>query len=201
MKFLFRKFTSDTSDEELMIQYGRGSVPAFDELYQRYAKKINYYLYKMLSHDKDKADDMTHEVFYRIIKYKDTYSNKIKFSSWIFKIAYNKCIDFYKSNSMFEIIENDPDEFSPHFVHFDEIIDLNNFSRHLSFELDKLNYEQKTAFLLKYTEDYSISAIAEVLGCPEGTVKSRLYYTLQKLSNKLSIYDPRQKYEEQSFNK
>ncbi|MDR2039974.1 MAG: sigma-70 family RNA polymerase sigma factor, partial [Bacteroidales bacterium] len=69
-----------------------------------------------------------------------------------------------------------------------ENVDKNNFNQHLETELNKLDVDLKTIFYLRFREDMSIKEIAEIVNCPEGTIKSRLFYLSKQLSRKLSYY-------------
>jgi RNA polymerase sigma-70 factor (ECF subfamily) len=69
-------------------------------------------------------------------------------------------------------------------------IDERRFEKALSEELEKLDNGHRSAFLLRHQQDFSIKEIGAVLGCSEGTVKSRLFYTTQKLAGKLRAFNP-----------
>jgi RNA polymerase sigma-70 factor (ECF subfamily) len=56
-------------------------------------------------------------------------------------------------------------------------------------QLEEYSYEQRTTFLLRFIEDLSIKEIAQLTECSEGTVKSRLFYTLKKLGSSLKVYE------------
>jgi len=69
-------------------------------------------------------------------------------------------------------------------------IDGAEFRKILNEALDELSPEKKEAFILKYQEDKSIADIAFIQNCPEGSVKSRLHYTLKTLEEKLKLFNP-----------
>ena len=69
-------------------------------------------------------------------------------------------------------------------------MDAVEFRKILNEALDELAPEKKEAFILKYQEDKSIADIAFIQNCPEGSVKSRLHYTLKILEEKLKIFNP-----------
>ena len=73
---------------------------------------------------------------------------------------------------------------------FEAVHDRQVFDRQLKKALAGLTDEQRAAYTLRYEEELPVQEIAQVLCCPEGTVKSRLYYTLKVLQRSLSDYNP-----------
>ena len=70
--------------------------------------------------------------------------------------------------------------------------DRSEFMKILCAELDNLNNDQKTIFLMRYQEHFSIREISRIVRCSEGTVKSRLFYATKKLAKKLKEFNPKQ---------
>ena len=70
-------------------------------------------------------------------------------------------------------------------------VDKANFRDRLDAELDRLEPDHKATFVMRYHEDMAIKEIAGVFGISEGTVKSRIFYTLKKLAERLNEFDPR----------
>lgn len=62
------------------------------------------------------------------------------------------------------------------------------FEKHLALALEQLDETQRQCFVLRYQEEMSLKEIADIQDCPEGTVKSRLFYTIKKLSGKLRTF-------------
>ena len=73
----------------------------------------------------------------------------------------------------------------------DRIVDREIFNEKLNEELLELSENHRVVFELRYKEDLSIKEIADVMECSEGTIKSRLFYTIKKLSDKLQAYNPK----------
>ncbi len=71
-----------------------------------------------------------------------------------------------------------------------EKIDMKLFELELKAKLMQLDETHREVFLLRFQQDLPISEIAELMGCPEGTVKSRLFYTLKALSVQLKVFNP-----------
>lgn len=178
------------SDEELMRCVGRGEVSAFDTLYHRYSKRLLYYFYKMLSQDEEKAQDFLHDLFLKIVERPELFSPERKFSTWVFSVANNMCKNEYRRLQVrqTEAVELDDLPFAEEGI--PERIDSHVFSQKLAVELDELSEEHKAVFLLRYYENFSVRDISEVLECPEGTVKSRLFYALRRLAKRLQLFNP-----------
>ncbi len=73
-----------------MQQLMKGNRNAFDELYRRYHKKLLYFMYRILQ-DQDKAQDMLHDVFLKLIEAPEKYNPAQRFSTWIYTLALNGC--------------------------------------------------------------------------------------------------------------
>ena len=174
------------SDEELLAYIQRKNNKALEELYNRYAKQIELYFCRMLNFDKDKAKDFLHDLFLKIISNPDSFDTSKKFSTWIYSIAYNMCKNEYRRNKH-EAIELNKLEHTEK-EHVTDNIDLKIIMKAVYRELDKMGTGRKTAFLLKYQDGLKTKEIAEILDCPEGTIKSRIFYVLKELSRKLIVF-------------
>lgn len=183
-------------DEELMRRIQQGDTSAFDELYNRYGKRLLFYFFRELRGDEEKAQDFLQEIFLKIVEKPELFRIEKKFSTWMFTVAYNMCKNEYRRLEVREIIEDHlnidqvsqslEDEYHP----FEQKVDQKTFEKALSDELEKFDDGHRSAFLLRYQQNFSIREIGEILGCSEGTVKSRLFYTTQKLASKLKAFNP-----------
>lgn len=180
------------SDEELMILINRNVQEAFEELYVRYSKKMVNFFYRMLNRDIEKAQDFLQDIFLKIIENPEKFDTNRKFSTWFFAIAVNMCNNDYqkaKTRNRFEEFEK---ENKHNYIDFiNESIDINLFAKNLFDELEQMKIEHKAVFLLRYNDEKSIKEIAEITHCPEGTVKSRLFYIIKKLSERLAVFNPK----------
>ena len=190
---LFRKKNHKDSDELLMIHIRQGKKAAFEELYNRYSKRLLYYFYRMLNGDQDKAQDFLQDLFLKIIEKPELFNEGKKFSTWIYSVAYNQCKNEYRRlkvrgqlNWGDELVDTIP-ETNPG---PEEKLDSKIFLSALERELSKIEPEQRLVFLLRFQENLPLKEIAEVTGIKEGTVKSRLFYITRKLADKLSDLNP-----------
>ncbi|HOZ87856.1 MAG TPA: RNA polymerase sigma factor [Bacteroidia bacterium] len=189
-----RRF-SINSDEELMFRLSNGEEQAFDELYQRYSKRLLGYFIRMLNFDKDLAEDALQDLFLKIAETPENFDRSRSFKTWIFSVASNTCKNYYRhkkivSESREEIILMEASKTDNSFMITASQMDGKTFRKMLEEVLNKLSAEKKEAFILKYQEEKTISEIALIQDCPEGSVKSRLHYTIKLLEEKLKIFKP-----------
>lgn len=175
------------SDEQLMSSLQNGDESAFTILYERYSNRILYFMFKMLKNDEARAQDFTQDVFIKVIEKADQFDLNRNFKTWIFTIAANHCKNYFRSNKLMVDIESS--EVSISFSNrIEESFDQSEFREKLNIEVDKLSYNFKETFILRYFEDLKLKEISEVMGCPVGTVKSRLNHVTQVLAKKLQAY-------------
>lgn len=181
-----------SSDEELMLLIKTGKTKAFDELYDRYHKRMHYFFYRMLYQDEMMADDFLQELFLKIIEKPQLFHTEKVFKTWLYTLATNLCKNEYRKNAVRNNVNVEIDE-SPLHAENEQItyqFDNKIFNNHLEIALEKLEEVQRTCFVLRFQEELSIKEIAEIMYCSEGTVKSRLFYTLKKLSVTLQEFNP-----------
>lgn len=189
MKVVGQKYT----DEELMAEVIKGNDLAFSEIYDRYSKAMLNYFYKMLWQDRELAEDFMQELFSKIIHKPNLFNVNRSFKTWIYSIANNMCKNEYRkqevrkgtSNNLNENISVANDDASPDKKH-----DQGIFNERLKEELNNLSDNHKNTFILRFKHDLSIKEIADIMETSEGTVKSRIFYTLKKLSENLKEFKP-----------
>lgn len=183
------------SDEKLMTFINKGNTAAFNELYSRYSSRLLHYFYRMLGGDEQNAQDFLQDIFLKIVERPDLFCSKQRFSSWIFTVAHNMCKNEYrrreirrkaKSGDTDKISQNNENDYHT----AEHEIDQKLFEKALLMELNKIDGDQRSAFLLRYQENLSIKEIQNILSCPVGTIKSRLFYTTRKLANLLKDFNP-----------
>jgi len=171
-------------DEHLMTSMHHGSTDAFNELYLRYNKRLFYYFYRMLGNSNEKAQDFLQDIFVKIIERPQLFDVNRKFSTWIFSVAHNMCKNEYRSMAVRSktTLEDHFEDYAE--VNESDIQEMKLTAGQLFLEIENLGEAEKTAFILYYREDFSIQEIGKVLELPEGTIKSKLYYTRKKLTGK-----------------
>jgi len=170
----------------------KGSQKAYADLMGRYRDTVYYMLLKMVSNSSD-AEDLTIEAFGKAFKNISQYTPNFAFSTWLFKIATNNCIDFIRkkrgsvvsldhtideSDSLTPVsnIHSDSPDPEAKLINQQKIIMLREV-------VSKLKPRYKTLVELRYYNEYSYEEIASELDLPIGTVKAQLFRARELLFN------------------
>ena len=175
------------TDEQLMARVsGQDDERAYDELYRRHARRIMGFFLRQLGRDEALAADLTQDTFMRVWSSRSTYSGS-SYRTWLYSIAYNLCKNHFRHLSYEQAYEQELSLIGqePEDNDFDMKIDRKAFEESLQSELAKLPPAPRLLFSLRFEEDLSILQIAQILGIPEGTVKSRLHHLVQTLRKNL----------------
>lgn len=183
------------SDEVLMDFIMKGEVQAFDELYARYSKRLLVYFTRMLNFDKTIAEDALQDLFLKIAEVPERFDKSRSFKTWIFSVASNQCKNYYRHKKIVSESAEEIKYMNEHlndeaFIKAASKMDAVLFRTMLDEVLNGIALEKKEAFILKYQEEKTIAEIAWIQDCPEGSVKSRLHYTLKILEEKLHLFKP-----------
>ena len=154
-----------------------GDQKAYAELMSRYRDSIYFMLLKMIN-NKDDADDLTIEAFGKAFHRLKQYTPNYAFSTWLFKIASNNCIDWIRKQKKKTFSIDKP-------MGTEEAIraQKNAIMRDV---VDKLKPRYKTLVELRYFKEYSYEEIADELQLPLGTVKAQLFRAREFLENLLT---------------
>ncbi len=172
----------------------RGNEQAFAALYDRYQRRLLSYFHRMLWSDRERARDFLQDLFTKLAQQPASYDPQRPFSTWLFSVAHNMCKNEYRRQAVRvaaqPLLKADR-------AHTTEplggaALDHQHFSRRLEEELDRLDPDHKATFIMRHYEEMAIKEIAAVFGISEGTVKSRLFYTVKKLAASLPEFAPRQ---------
>jgi RNA polymerase sigma-70 factor (ECF subfamily) len=171
----------------LVVRLQAGDEAAFVELAEQYSPRLRYYLRKMLG-DPDGADDALQEVWLDVFRGASQLADPAAFPAWIYRIARDRaCRELRRvSRSPRELGDEEPleastdneTEFSP------------EDAARIHAALDELPPEQREALVLRFLESMSYEAIADVVGCPVGTVRSRIHYAKRALRRLLEQEQP-----------
>ena len=159
-------------DLDLMRRVQEGEMVSYNTLVNRYKDRLFNVLYRMLSSE-DEANDLLQETFLRVWQHKMSYDFRFAFSTWIYTIALNLARNELRRRKKIKFL--DIFDFADKLAAKEEKKDTSaNLKTLLEAEMKRLPEKYKTAFLLRDVDNLSYEEIAQVLGVPLGTVKSRV---------------------------
>lgn len=169
----------NSTDEELMELIVGGNLDMMRHLFQRYHIKIYNFCFQMTK-DKDLSKDITQEVFYKVLKHRETYKQN-KFSSWIYAIARNLCKDHYKILNKTQRL-NDKDLNKIYKIN-DTISEPIGNIRQLNFALEQLGNTDRELIVMGKYQGLKYHEIAEITNSTLGAVKTKMHRAMQKLKD------------------
>jgi len=179
------------NNEDLMISYSQGNVSAFEELYHRNKAPLYRYFLRQLN-QVALAEEFAHEVWLRIIKSRQSYLPKAKFTTYLFQIAHNHLVDHFRKFSKMTEVNLDDNEDEVHSTitsgNPESSVDREKQKEIMLALISELPSEQREVFLLKEEGNLSIEEIAQVVNENAETVKSRMRYAVKKLKEGLKPY-------------
>ena len=189
---LFKPKYNSLTDEELMKALSKGDQRAFDELYKRFYAQLLGYFKNMLWGDREKADDIVHDIFAKIIKNPDYFDTNRSFRTWLFSVASNMCKNEYKKQAVRKNTSTGVEDYRSISSSTNVLAEVQDIQFQQAFEenLAKMDEKHREVFALRHLEGLSMREIAEVMEINEGTVKSRLFYATKFLAEKLKVYNP-----------
>jgi RNA polymerase sigma-70 factor (ECF subfamily) len=180
-----RAMESEASDEELMLRYCDGDAGAFETLYRRHRGAMYRFLSRQAG-DGAAADEIFQDVWMRVVNSRERYEVRAKFTTWVYAIAHNRLMDFFRANGRAAFLTHEESEAVLETIPSDDIaadlrVDRTRAARRLLAALADLPDTQREAFLLQQEGDLSLEEIAAATGVSRETAKSRLRYALAKL--------------------
>lgn len=176
------KNPNDLSDEELIIEFQRNNdVKTFEILVQRYKNPLTNYVYRFVG-DYEACVDIVQETMIKVYRYKDSYNNVAKFSTWIYTIAGNLARTEYqrrKRRNIFSINsygedKNETFDIPDESYRPDVITDSGIKDKIIQDALLKISKAYREVVILRDIQEMSYEEIAEITGLNVGTVKSKI---------------------------
>ena len=174
------------NDQELMRIVQSGDFSPASEIYDRYSTRIYAFAFRFLRNS-EAAEDATQEVFMKMLKYANQFNENAKLSTWLFSIAANWCRDYLRkaenrSKEGEEVLVTlpAPSELAP-----DANYERRQTEVMIQKALEKLTADQREAILLSRYQGLSYQEIAQISGCSEGAVKTRVFRAMEVLKRVL----------------
>ena len=178
------------TDEDLVVAFQSGDIPAFDQLVRRWDRKIQGVIYRIVGNH-DEARDLSQEAFLKAYRALGTFKQEARFSSWLYQIAINATRDRLRRRrrrtdlSLDDVEERGETALRDARPSALDLIESSDLSRVVAAAMAALPEEQREVVILKEYEGLTFPEIAETLDVPLSTVKTRLYRGLGQLRVRL----------------
>ncbi|WP_177408983.1 MULTISPECIES: RNA polymerase sigma factor [unclassified Pseudomonas] len=177
------------SDETLLARYREGDGAAFEILYARHRQGLYRFLLG-LSGKPELADEVFQDTWLSLIRSTSQPQGRATFRTWLFQIARNRLIDYWRKHGAHQPLHDSYDE-QLHAIGDEtndpeQLLNLSRDSQRLESALQTLPADQREVFLLRAHGDLDLAQIASLTETPLETVKSRLRYAQQKLRRLLA---------------
>jgi RNA polymerase sigma-70 factor (ECF subfamily) len=193
----------EAADEVLLARFQSGDARAFEVLLARHRRTIFHFILRWVG-DKETAEDLLQDVFLRVVASSREFKGESKFTTWLYTIARNLCIDTGRKRAFRRhasldapagrgsdpgegpaLVERIPGDEAD--VHRQALRD--EVRPRIEAALETLVEEQREVFILRELSNLPFKEIAEIVGTSENTVKSRMRYALEKLRAALAEYE------------
>ena len=183
-------------DEKLMEETAQGDEYAFELLVKRHQSRILNLIFRFIG-NRTQAGDLAQEVFIRVWQAAPRYKPQAKFTTWIYRVATNLCLNELKSSSrrklLFSEIPADagrtPNEEGTVTPSAEDILLAEERSRQISHTLQNLPENQRMALILKRYDNLSYHEIANIMDCSVSSVESLLVRAKRNLQEKLIFFE------------
>lgn len=170
---------------DLIKSCQNGQSEAFSEIYDKYFDKIYRFIYYKVSH-RETAEDLTSVTFTKALEnIKKFNADKGLFSAWLYKIARNNTIDYYRSKKEISDIDNVPNLY--HEENFAENMTKNQQLQNIKEKLDILSEDQREIIVMRVWNEMSYKEISEVVGKSENNCKVIFSRSIKQLKYSLTI--------------
>lgn len=194
---------SEVTDEALMIRFQRGDRAAFTQLVRRHQTGLYNFAFRQLRAPQ-LAEDVVQETFVRVVQNATEFKHEARFSTWVYTITRNLCIDQLRKRALRKHPSLDEprrgeESDGPTLgeqtadtrgnANVERVATGSELKERIAAAVDELPDDQREVFLLRELSNLPFKEIAEITGVPENTVKSRMRYALERLQAKLAEYE------------
>lgn len=171
------------SEKSLLEKARNGDVSAFESLIEEYQKRVFNIAFRMIGNHDD-ASELAQEVFIRVFKSLKNFKEQSQFSTWIYRITTNVCLDELRKRKNRKVISLDSEleledskirrQIEDDSPTPDIVAERNDLKRIIGAAVRQLSEEHRAVLVLRDYQGFTYEEISRQLDCPEGTIKSRL---------------------------
>ena len=192
---------TEISDEALMIRYQRGERAAFTMLVRRHQTPLFNFALRQLGVPQQ-AEDVVQEAFVRVVQNAGEFKHEARFTTWVYTITRNLCIDQMRKRALRRHASLDEarpsaegdgptlgEQTADSRASVEREASGTELKERIAKAVEKLPDDQREVFLMREVSNLPFKEIAEIVGVPENTVKSRMRYALERLQQALCEYE------------
>jgi RNA polymerase sigma-70 factor (ECF subfamily) len=173
-------------EQKIILKAQKGEAECFGLLYDHYVAQIYRFVLIKVSHHQE-AEDLTHEVFLKAWQNINNFNQRgFPFSSWLYRIARNRVIDYYRTRKEALSIDEVSEYKLKLAATFDQELDHQASLDLVKTAIKQLNDEQQNIIILRFVEDLSTTEIAQITNKSEGAVRLMQYRAIRNLKNILN---------------
>ncbi len=188
------------SDELLVARFQAGDRAAFTALVRRHQGPLFHFAFRQLR-SAPAAEDVVQEAFVRVVQSAAEFKNEARFTTWVYTITRNLCIDHLRKRALRKHPSLDEsrgeegdgptlgEQTADPRASVEREATGTELKERIARAVDTLPDEQREVFLMRELSNLPFKEIAEITGVPENTVKSRMRYALERLQEALSEYE------------
>jgi len=166
-----------------------GNLEEFEKLIKEYQRLVSHIVFRMIPKQADQ-EDICQDVFIQIYQNLGHFKFESKLSTWIARIAYNRCINYLekKKTPLFDDLSPEKESIE---TQSEDSMTPDTFTEHrdrasrLQLEIDRLPIQYRTILTLYHLDEMKYNEITEITGLPEGTVKNYLFRARKQLKERL----------------
>jgi len=172
-------------EQQIIESVLAGDIDRFEELVQRYQKPIINFIFRMVGNYEDAAE-LSQDVFIKAYSSLASYDATYRFSTWLFRIATNRAIDFLRKRRLKVVsMEGEYDDFTPQYESSGpsplDQLESGRVRALLSDVIQQLPPDYREVIVLYHVNEVSYEEIATITGLPLGTVKNRIFRARQMM--------------------
>ncbi|MDP9001674.1 MAG: RNA polymerase sigma factor [Myxococcota bacterium] len=192
---------ASATDEELMIRFQRGDRTGLAVLVGRHKTPLYNFALRQIG-SAPTAEEVVQDAFVRVVQSAAQFKHEARFSTWLYAIARNLCIDHLRKSASRRHPSLDEPERAPHgdglslgertadvHANVERAVVSGEIREHVLAAIDDLPADQREVFLMREMARLPFKEIAEIVGVPENTIKSRMRYALERLQAALSGFE------------
>lgn len=174
-------------EEQYLKKVAKGDRDAFEFLFLKYRDRLFRFVWPLLKSESD-IEDVIHEVFLVVWRQAGSFKGASKVSTWIFGIAYKIAMRVQQNKNRYHLVEPSDEALDQQIsVNLPSSIEQRQMADWLNKGIAKLSPDHRIVIELTYYSGFSYKEIAEILGCPENTIKTRMFHARKLL--RLSLPD------------